>query len=102
VSPGTPRALDSGPAGGRSLDALKRWVEERTPAVRSGSEAVTERQQPLRTTLPNPRMNTASPRRLDPSIGEQHPDENDQVTRAAARGEMSEADFREWVAARCG
>ncbi len=30
------------------------------------------------------------------------PDETDQVIRAAAGGEMSEADFRDWIAARCG
>lgn len=30
------------------------------------------------------------------------PDETDQVTRAAAGGELSEADFRDWIAARCG
>lgn len=30
------------------------------------------------------------------------PDETDQVIRTAASGEMSEADFVEWIAARCG
>ena len=30
------------------------------------------------------------------------PDETDQVIRAAASGEMGEADLRDWVAARCG
>jgi len=30
------------------------------------------------------------------------PDETDQVIRAAASGKMSEADFGEWIAARCG
>lgn len=30
------------------------------------------------------------------------PDETDQVIRSAASGGMSEADFRDWIAARCG
>jgi death-on-curing protein len=30
------------------------------------------------------------------------PDETDRVIRAAASGELSEADFRDWIAARCG
>lgn len=30
------------------------------------------------------------------------PDETDRVIRAAAGGEISQADFREWIAARCG
>jgi len=30
------------------------------------------------------------------------PDETDQVIRAVASGDVSQADFREWIAARCG
>jgi hypothetical protein len=30
------------------------------------------------------------------------PDETDQAIRAVAGGEVSEADFRDWIAARCG
>ena len=30
------------------------------------------------------------------------PDETDQVVRGVASGEVSEADFREWIAKRCG
>lgn len=30
------------------------------------------------------------------------PDETDHVVRAVASGEVSEAEFREWIAARCG
>jgi len=30
------------------------------------------------------------------------PEETDQVIRAVASGEMSQADFRDWIAARCG
>jgi len=30
------------------------------------------------------------------------PDETDQVTRGAASGDVSDAAFREWIAARCG
>ena len=30
------------------------------------------------------------------------PDETDQVIREVASGDMSQADFREWIAARCG
>jgi death-on-curing protein len=30
------------------------------------------------------------------------PDETDQVIRAVASGEVSQADFRDWIAARCG
>jgi death-on-curing protein len=30
------------------------------------------------------------------------PDETDQVIRGVASGAVSEADFREWIAARCG
>jgi death-on-curing protein len=30
------------------------------------------------------------------------PEETDQVIRAVASGEVSQADFRDWIAARCG
>jgi death-on-curing protein len=30
------------------------------------------------------------------------PDETDEVIRAVASGELSQADFRDWIAARCG
>ena len=35
-----------------------------------------------------------------PAAGD--PDETDRMIRAAASGQISEADFRDWIAARCG
>ncbi len=45
-------------------------------------------------------MRGAQPPNLGSSAGD--PDETDRVIRAVAGGDLSEEDFRDWIANRCG